>query len=940
MDHNGSSNANRGPWAFDHAFKNSPIGEMKDSVQSDAHATFNPSEFFIPGWKGEGLITASAIVIKNSLNNLSIDALSLFKKSCSTSKSMKLQTYNEFMHFADYAKFDKSLLSQQNDFWLNMQDESSPLKKHIDDFIRIHCFRAVAIYLFRIKFILDLSKEQNLEVTEDILLNPLSFLGKIFKKDSSTELLCESLQINQYSWYRPSSEYKDSLLKLKEAFENITLTELIKLISTPKDDQIYSIRNYSHSLSHLSFGLMVNELLIKMPTWLKPEAKAKSLNSQKVCLLPKTINTRFSGNHVSSFALSHWLAQETNIKISQWNNLICPEFEGMEFIDGQFLKICQELQFLSFLTRVAVEHKYEIIPFICKIMREKYQNTPEDGVDHQASFFNLGNVASNETLYDRIVLNLTELPKTNPHHYLIQQIQSQKEVMKKNGMIFVFTNQKLFVPSQSERVEQLLKEFRVECCFNLEELKGKGEIAHFIYVLTKRSALPVANKHLFETNPKIKESCLSFEFKGNLSRFNKFNKLVEELQYFIRSKSPITTPLYINEIEKEISFEFHQDAIIEGKLVSSVSTKENGHLPHPSFFKNLTKSCTSLETFFHIDLLIQDDYTSLKKNVASELLGLKFGPEKQFPLLLIINQTDPMNVKIELTTTDSYRAKVEQYGTAFFHYFGLVPKNQVINLNVFREFFTSVLGHQIIQLQLSDGPTKLKAKLKSLLIPIFFAKTLMMPAEVKNNFALLDYDAKELKTQHPYELQLQFEKIQSAFEQFSEVYPWHILGLLSHFKLQVHTTLLDFESNKLDSLNFNNPLISEALVKLKTNAIYPNNPDVYIDYKIKTHQELQLPLSSLQMKNEGEESILIFKFQEKEIIHLHTTAAMNHFIKFILQNATGVKIADILLNLKVPSIEDLTFVTTNVEQIKVSKSLLLNNTEELISKLLRTQISK
>ena len=110
---------------------------------------------------------------------------------------MKLQTYNEFMHFADYANIDKSLFALQNDFWLHMQDETSPLKKNLDDFVKIHCFRAVAIYLFRIKFILDFAKEQNLIITEDILLNPLSFLSKIFKKDSSTELLCESLQVNQ-----------------------------------------------------------------------------------------------------------------------------------------------------------------------------------------------------------------------------------------------------------------------------------------------------------------------------------------------------------------------------------------------------------------------------------------------------------------------------------------------------------------------------------------------------------------------------------------------------------------------------------------------------------------------------------------------------------------------------------------------------------------------
>ena len=939
MDHSGKSNSRL--WAKEKAFSISSFDEIVEANNDYAHSTFNPSEFFIPGWKGEGLITPSAIVIKNSINNLSSDALALFKKSCSTNKSMKLQTYNEFMHFADYANIDKSLFALQNDFWLHMQDETSPLKKNLDDFVKIHCFRAVAIYLFRIKFILDFAKEQNLIITEDILLNPLSFLSKIFKKDSSTELLCESLQVNQYSWYRPSTEYKESIFKLKEAFENVTLTELIKLISTPKDDQIYSIRDYSHSISHLSFGLFVNQLIVKFPKWLKPDGKLKPFNPKKACMLPKTINTRFIGNNVSSFALSHWLAQESNIKISQWDNLICPEFEGLEFIDGQFLKICQELQFLSFLTRVAVEHKYAIVPFICKIMREKYQNSSEEDTSHQqVSFLNLGSAHTQETIYSRIVLNLTELPKTNPHHFLVQQILAQAEVINKDGMIFVFTNQKLFVPSHSERVEQLLKEFKVDACFSLEELKGKGEIAHFIYVLTKRAAPTSANKHLFEVNKKVKESCLFFEFKGNLSRFNKFNKLVEELQNFIRHKNPITTPIYINEIENEISFEFHQDAIIEGKLVSSVSTKESGHLPHPSFFRNLTKSCTSLEAFFHIELISQDDHLNSKKNVASELLGLKIGPEKQFPLLLIINQTDPMNVKIELTTADSYRAKVEQFGTAFFYYFGLVPKSQIINLNVFREFFTSVLGNQIIQLQLSDGPTKLKAKLKALLIPTFFSKTLMMPLEIKQHFELLDFDAHELKTHHPFELQAKFDKIKASFSEHAELYPWHILGLLSHFKLQIQSTLEDFETNNPNALNFNNPLIFESLVKLKTYTIYPNNPDVYIDYKIKTHLELQLPLTSLQIKTEGENNILVFKSEEKEIVHLHSSVIMNHFIKFILQNASGVKIADLLLNLKVPSIIDLEAVTTNVEQIKASKSLLLNDTEELILKLLRIQISK
>ncbi len=914
-------------------FSSPDLGEVSTSAQ------FNPSEFLIPGWKGEGLITASAIVIKNTLSNLSIDAQALFKKSCSINKSMRLQTYNEFMHFAQYAKLDKSLLGQHQDFWLHFQDESSPLKKHIDDFLKVHCFRAVAIYLFRIKFIMDLAKEQRLVVTEDVLMNPLSFLGKIFVKDSSTELLCDSLQINQYSWYRPTLEYKDSLLKLKDAFEGVTLTELIKLISTPKDDKIYSIRNYSHSLSHLSFGLLVNELLIKFPTWLKPESKKKNFAGEKVCLLPKTINTRFAGNHVSSMALSHWLAQETNVKISQWNNLICPEFEGSEFIDGQFLKICQELQFLSFLTRIAALHRYEIVPFICKIMREKYKHDPMDGMG-QASFFNLGELPSSDTLYNRIVLNVTELPKTNPHHFLVQQIQAQKPLLKKDAIVYVFTNQKLFVPSHSERVEQLLKDFKVEAAINMEELKGKGEIAHFAYILTRREAEVATNKHLFEVSRKMKESCLSFEFKGNLTRFNKFNKLVEELQNFVKHKNPITTPIFVSEVDKEIYFEFHQDAIIDGKLVSSVTSKDSGHLPHPSFFKNLTKSSTSLDTFFAIESITHEDFAQNRRSVSSELLGLKFGPEKQFPLLLIINQNDPMDVRIELSPIDAYRGKLEQYGTAFYHYFGLTPKHPTINLNVFREYFSSMLGHQIIQLQLSDGPTKLKTKLRSLLVPSFFAKAHFMPETTKRDFSLLDLDAREIRNLHPLDLKARFEALKEKLRQAAIEYPWHLLSLLSHFKLQMKALLEELEDGKPQSFNFGNSLISSELVKLKTYAIYPKNDDVYVEYKIKSNLDLQLPLSSLTIKTSDDSTILIFKHQDKDIIHLHANAVMIHFIKFILQGATGIKVADILLNLKIPSTHDLELVTNKFEELKKTKGALLKDTKELIAEILRAEVSR
>jgi len=101
-----------------------------------------------------------------------------------------------------------------------------------------------------------------------------------------------------------------------------------------------------------------------------------------------------------------------------------------------------------------------------------------------------------------------------------------------------------------------------------------------------------------------------------------------------------------------------------------------------------------------------------------------------------------------------------------------------------------------------------------------------------------------------------------------------------------------------------------------------------------------LPLTSLSIKNTDETSVLVFKHQEKEIIHLHSTSVMIHFIKFILQTANGIKVADILLNLKVPTINDLLETTKSFENLKTTQTALLKESEELIANILRTEVSR
>jgi hypothetical protein len=66
---------------------------------------------------------------------------------------------------------------------------------------------------------------------------------------------------------------------------------------------------------------------------------------------------------------------------------------------------------------------------------------------------------------------------------------------------------------------------------------------------------------------------------------------------------------------------------------------------------------------------------------------------------------------------------------------------------------------------------------------------------------------------------------------------------------------------------------------------------------------------------------------------------MNQFLKFILSNAVGMKISDILINLKVPSQVELEKVIEDFELINSTKEELIKTTDDLILQILRNQIA-
>ena len=108
---------------------------------------------------------------------------------------------------------------------------------------------------------------------------------------------------------------------------------------------------------------------------------------------------------------------------------------------------------------------------------------------------------------------------------------------------------------------------------------------------------------------------------------------------------------------------------------------------------------------------------------------------------------------MELISGDSYKAEVEKYGTAFFQYFGLMPKRPDLNINVFREYFKSDIGHQILQISLNGGLTKVKSKLRALLIPKFFFENSQFPEGFLDQFNVLKTSKEDILETHPNDLE-------------------------------------------------------------------------------------------------------------------------------------------------------------------------------------------
>ena len=74
---------------------------------------------------------------------------------------------------------------------------------------------------------------------------------------------------------------------------------------------------------------------------------------------------------------------------------------------------------------------------------------------------------------------------------------------------------------------------------------------------------------VFDKNQK--DSTISMRWDGVLSQFNKFGEFVQELEGLQKTRPPAETPIYQRDLGDGMSFDFHQDAIYEGKLLSATN---------------------------------------------------------------------------------------------------------------------------------------------------------------------------------------------------------------------------------------------------------------------------------------------------------------------------------------------------------------------------------
>jgi len=881
---------------------------------------FHPARFLTPGWQGDSLSSKVSGRYVRLVETLQNDVLRHLTQQ-DFNRSLKMNIYSEFLAYAKDRGLHCAELDDLSRFWNCVRKDAS--ERHVDltRFLELFASRVAVITLFKLRFIRVLSMQTGIEATARTAHNPNHWLSQVFRSGTRFELKARVMESNVFSWYRPGEEFASLMTEWMQNSADITIAELVKLTSPKVQDEDNS-KIYSHALSQLNFGLFLNSLLINFPLWAEshePQSASKFLTPDEL----EIISCKYSGDFMESLALSHWLAQHNN-KSLKWDQVLCPDFKGKEFDSGLFLKMLNELQFITFLAEVAHLQEQEPVDFISKVMGHHFQNRKNAAGSRSSALLE---TPFSTSTYDRSILNLCQLPKNNPYHWMMTQIDEQLATLKPGGWLFVLASKNLFAPSQRERLEGVLQNLELKAVFDMEGVKGKGEMGHWLYVLRRRQRPATKD---------ARETVSWFRFTADMQSFHDFADITELLRGFYLSHLEEAPTMWQQDWGRDFRLEYFQDVLMDGHMMHSTS-EDQTRVTHPRFFKSLMANCVPLDTVFELRPMNPEEWQS-PNNMG---LGLR----REGGTFLMVDLRDQGNTALSLHPVSTFRAVYYENGSSFCQYFLIAPKHQGMDPNVLRKYFASKVGHQIINLTFNGSVTKVKGQLAKMLVPKWFVRGEFLPETLHSTLEMFRWSAEKLIATDPQELTDRLRVFRHTAPGLFPRYACDVLGALVVFEQTLQTLTTQLADPRLGTqVNFHNPALQTALGQLKAAPLFhPTHPDVYAEFIQGTETaDLEAPLTKVELRLQVEGDLktwFLEVFNDKRpVLRLHSDEELLLFAQFVLQMAQGRPLGQVLRALRLPGLMEMREIVRECRAQQQIFAKLLQETGHFLEESFRTHL--
>jgi hypothetical protein len=891
--------------------KKLPSFALKNAKNS-THATdqeqgFDATQFFINGWQGDSLASKHFFKAKKNFEECAFKIkLKLLKEKNYPLKIFQ-SLYHEYIYFQKMGveDFDERDLLSETDFIHHVKNKLDDQEQSIGNFFSHYSQKILSLHWAKLRFIKKLLPANQWPINDKELLSPLSLLWKVFPVGSGKELKSKLFHADQYSWIRFDEDLLPHIVELYQLCSELSFAEMFKII-TLNDPRA---KSFSHSISSKSLGLMINSLVINLSNWL--ELSEQQVSSKKTASLGANLkNTFFYGDYLLELNLSHWLAQENNAHF-KWEDIIIPFIQdknpNLQSGHQSFYQKINESQFLSFMADISGHYTPNKHTFVREMIARSNQALYEQN-ETSAQTSLLQEFHEGAETYDYVVLSLIKTPKNNGHFHLINTILQMSQKLNPYGQILVLSSQNLFVPSQGERVHGLLKKLKLCCAINMESLQGRGEVPSFLYVFKK---FP---QEMFDADLE-RQSFSHFRLSGELKSFCQFAVFPEEISSFFKKNWHTPPTIYHKHLPNDLELNFHTEVVVKGQLISPGNSPQLSNIAHPSFFKNMTQNCLPLNYFYDVSSVEPE---KLKHGIVSTLQQDKqisfdaLAPDfSNYGQALLIDVRNNQEIKVEMIHPEALVSKAYEYGVSQCFYFLLRPKLKNLNPNIFKNYFDSTIGRQIIQLSFQGPFHQLKSKIVTLLIPKTFSEQERLPASMV--MAIDDLMQSSVAQKHWKNYQTDLEVGLKSIQEMLPAIPQNALTTLvamgSNLKVQTINLMSEWKNTKnfLDRIDFSSQEVQNKLSQCSPISMYPGHPEIEVDFLGDLQKALKMPLQSFQMDGGSQHKNKITLYSSMgPVVVINSTLELVALLSKILPHLKGRTIEQILLGLKVPKTQELT----------------------------------